>query len=65
MPKIKTRKSAAKRVKITGKGKVKHWSPNKSHLLVKKSSRRKRRLEKGKYLTGETAEEFKRLVPYM
>jgi large subunit ribosomal protein L35 len=64
MPKIKTRKSAAKRVKITAKGKIKHWHPNKSHLLTKKSRKRKRKLRKAGYLEGAQAANYKQLVLY-
>jgi large subunit ribosomal protein L35 len=64
MPKIKTRRSAAKRVKITAKGKIKHWKPNKSHLLTKKSRKRKRNLGKPAYLEGAQAKNFKQLVLY-
>ena len=64
MPKIKTRRSAAKRVKITATGKVKHWRPNKSHILTKKNRKRKRHLRKAGYLSGAQAENFKQLVLY-
>ena len=64
MPKIKTRRSAAKRVKITAKGKIKHWKPNKSHLLTKKSRKRKRKLRKAGYLEGAQAANYKQLVLY-
>jgi len=64
MPKIKTRRSASKRVKITATGKVKHWHPNKSHILTKKSRKRKRRLRKAGFLSGAQAENFKQLVLY-
>jgi large subunit ribosomal protein L35 len=46
MPKVKTNKSTAKRFKITGKGKVKRMRAFKSHILTKKSAKRKRRLRK-------------------
>ncbi|MGH7576510.1 MAG: 50S ribosomal protein L35 [Longimicrobiales bacterium] len=46
MPKVKTNKSAAKRFSTTGTGKVKRRRANKSHILTKKSSKRKRRLRK-------------------
>jgi large subunit ribosomal protein L35 len=46
MPKVKTNKSVAKRFKITGKGKVKRMRAFKSHILTKKSAKRKRRLRK-------------------
>ncbi len=46
MPKMKTNKGAAKRFKITGKGKVKRMRAYKSHILTKKTAKRKRRLRK-------------------
>ena len=47
MPKKKTKKAAAKRFKITGSGKVKRMKAFKSHILTKKTSKRKRHLRKG------------------
>ena len=44
MPKMKTNKSVAKRFKLTGTGKVKRRQANKSHILTKKSQKRKRHL---------------------
>lgn len=44
MPKIKTRKSAAKRYNMTGTGKVKYKKQGLRHILTKKSSKRKARL---------------------
>jgi large subunit ribosomal protein L35 len=46
MPKMKTHRGAAKRFKITGSGKVKRYKANKSHILTKKSAKRKRRLRR-------------------
>jgi large subunit ribosomal protein L35 len=46
MPKMKTNKSAAKRFKLTGKGRVKRRHAFKSHILTKKSQKRKRHLRK-------------------
>ena len=45
MPKRKTSKTAAKRFKKTGTGKLRREQANNQHLFEKKSSRRKRRLE--------------------
>ena len=42
MPKMKTNRAAAKRFKVTGTGKLKRMKANKSHILTKKSSKRKR-----------------------
>jgi len=44
MPKMKTNRSAAKRFKLTGKGRVKRRHAFKSHILTKKTTKRKRHL---------------------
>lgn len=44
MPKMKTNRSAAKRFKVTGKGGIKHRHAFKSHILTKKTAKRKRHL---------------------
>ena len=44
MPKMKTNSSAKKRFKLTGTGKIKRKHAFKSHILTKKSTKRKRRL---------------------
>ena len=44
MPKMKTNRSASKRFKVTGKGRVKRRHAFKSHILTKKSPKRKRQL---------------------
>ncbi len=46
MPKLKTKRSAAKRFKITGSGKIMRRKAYKSHILTKKSRKRKRNLRK-------------------
>ena len=51
MPKMKSHKGARKRFKITGSGKVKRMRAFKSHILTKKSSKRKRRLRQSTTLT--------------
>ena len=43
-PKLKTKRAAAKRFKLTGKGKIKRRHSHHSHILTKKSSKRKRKL---------------------
>lgn len=47
MGKMKTHKGAAKRLKKTKSGKIKRFKAFKSHILTKKSSKRKRNLRKG------------------
>lgn len=46
MPKMKTHKGAKKRFTITGTGKVRRMKANKSHILTKKSAKRKRNLRR-------------------
>ena len=46
MPKMKTHKGAKKRFKVTGTGKVRRYKAFKSHILTKKTSKRKRRLRR-------------------
>ncbi|MFN4196763.1 MAG: 50S ribosomal protein L35 [Caldimicrobium sp.] len=50
MPKMKTNRSAAKRFKVTAKGKILHKKTGKRHLLRKKSAKAKRALGKYKEL---------------
>ncbi|HCU13396.1 MAG TPA: 50S ribosomal protein L35 [Gemmatimonadetes bacterium] len=63
MPKMKSHKGARKRFKITGSGKVKRMRAFKSHILTKKSSKRKRRLRQATIIQtpGETRN-IKRLL---
>ena len=42
MPKMKTKRAAAKRFKVTGTGKIKRFKAYKRHILTKKSTKRKR-----------------------
>lgn len=46
MPKMKTHKGAKKRFSVTGKGKVRRMKAYKSHILTKKTSKRKRNLRR-------------------
>lgn len=62
--KIKTNKSAAKRFKKTGQGKIKRAKAFRSHLLTKKSARRKRGLRKKALVSGSDAKRISRLIPY-
>ena len=59
--KQKTHRGAAKRFRITKKGKVLHGGANINHFLGKKSSSRKRRLRKGGEVTAEKPD-IKRLL---
>ena len=65
MPKVKTKRGLAKRVKGTGTGKVRRYRAGKSHLLTKKSRARKRRLRQGDLIHAADAKRIRRLVPYL
>ncbi len=52
MPKMKTKKSAAKRYTLTASGKVKYKKMNLRHILTKKTSKRKRKLRKAGFVEG-------------
>lgn len=60
MPKNKTHKGIAKRVKITAKGKIKHKKAFAGHLMSGKSGNRKRHLRKAAFIQGAMADKFKR-----
>ncbi len=65
MPKMKTKKSAAKRFSITGTGKIKYKKQNLRHILTKKSSKRKRSLRKPAILSKDNeAVVRKQMLPY-
>ena len=64
MPKMKTNRSAAKRFKVTGKGKVKRRQANKSHILTKKTAKRKRSLDIDVMVSEADQGPVKRMLPY-
>lgn len=64
MPKIKTHRGAAKRYRVTGTGKIKRAKAFKSHILTKKSTKRKRNLRKTAYISEAEAKVVKKLIPY-
>ncbi len=64
MPKLKTKRSAAKRFKVTGTGKLMKMNANKSHILTKKSPKRKRRLRKAVEVDVTNTKMMKRMLPY-
>jgi large subunit ribosomal protein L35 len=63
MPKMKSHRGARKRFSVTGSGKVKRYKAFKSHILTKKTSKRKRRLRQaGTIATNGEAKNLKRLL---
>jgi large subunit ribosomal protein L35 len=62
MPKTKTHRGAAKRFKVTGNGRVLRRKQNRSHLLEKKSSRRKRSLGRRAEVVGSDKKRVEKLL---
>jgi large subunit ribosomal protein L35 len=65
MPKMKTHRGAAKRFRKTGTGKLKRAKAFRSHILTKKSPKRKRNLRKAGYLNSTQEKIMKKLLPYL
>jgi large subunit ribosomal protein L35 len=65
MPKIKTKRSAAKRIRATGTGKLVRAKGWKRHLLEWKPSKRKRQLRKATLIAPADEKRTRRLVPYL
>ena len=65
MPKIKTSRAAAKRFKVTGTGKLKRNKAYKSHILTKKSTKRKRNLRKATMTDSTNSKVMKKILPYL
>ncbi len=64
MPKIKTKKAAAKRYHVTGTGKVRYKKQGLRHILTKKNAKRKRRLRLPAVLSHVEEKRVKQLMPY-
>ena len=64
MPKLKTHKGAAKRVRTTANGKVKRGHSHARHILTKKSQKRKRHLDIDTLVSEADLERIKRMLPY-
>ena len=64
MPKIKTHRGAAKRFKLTKSGKVKRKKAFRNHQLNHKSTKRKRNLRKGGFISPQEEKNVKVLIPY-
>jgi large subunit ribosomal protein L35 len=60
--KMKTKRAAAKRFKVTGSGKIKRFKAYKGHLTAKKSPARKRRLRKSTLVSPSEEKNVKRLL---
>ena len=65
MPRMKTSRSAAKRFKVTGNGKLTRFKANKRHILTKKSTKRKRNLRKPTTMDKTCVKNMKKILPYI
>lgn len=65
MPKMKTHRGAAKRFSVTATGKIKRSKAFASHILTKKTTKRKRSLRKSALVHSANASAIKRLIPYL
>jgi large subunit ribosomal protein L35 len=65
MPKLKTRKAAAKRFRATGSGKIMRRKAFKNHLLEHKSSNKKRKLSKMAVVNERDEENVRLMLPYL
>ena len=64
MPKMKTKRGAAKRFKLTGSGKVRRRKAYLRHILMAKSRKQKRNLGKATIVSAADAKQIKRMLPY-
>ena len=65
MPKIKTKRSAAKRFKVTGSGKIKRNKAYKRHILSSKNKKRKRNLRHATTVAAVEQKNIRKLIPYL
>ncbi len=64
MPKMKTHKSSAKRFKVSSSGIIIRSKAYKSHILTKKTTKRKRNLRKNTTVSSVEVKKVKVLLPY-
>ena len=65
MPKMKTRRAAAKRFKVTGTGKLKRNKAYKRHILTKKTTKNKRNLRHATIVDATIVKNMKKVLPYL
>ena len=64
MPKIRTNRSAAKRFRVTGSGKIKRNKGYKRHILSSKNKKRKRHLRQATTVAAVETKNIRKLIPY-
>ena len=65
MPKMKTKSAAKKRFKTTRTGKIMRMKSYKSHILTKKTTKRKRNLRKATEIDATNLKSMKKVMPYI
>lgn len=65
MPKLKTKRAAAKRFKVTATGKLKRNKAYRRHILTKKSAKTKRGLRKPGLVDSTNVKTMKKVMPYL
>lgn len=65
MPKLKTRRAAAKRFRATGSGKIRRRKAFKNHLLEHKNAKRRRRLTSLTLVNERDADNVRMMLPYL
>jgi large subunit ribosomal protein L35 len=65
MPKVKTKRAAAKRFKKTGTGKLVRNKAYKSHILTKKTRKKKRELRQSVVMDQSNVKNMKKILPYL
>ena len=65
MPKMKTRRAAAKRFTKTGTGKLKRNKAYKRHIFTKKTTKNKRQLRKAAIVDATNVKNMKKVLPYL
>ena len=65
MPKVKTKRAAAKRFKMTANGNLKRNKAYKSHILTKKTTKRKRNLRQATMTDATNVKNMKKILPYL
>lgn len=64
MPKLKTHRGARKRFKLTASGKIKRGHSHARHILTKKTTKRKRKLDQSDLVSRSDLSKVKKMLPY-
>ena len=64
MPKLKTKRCVKKRMRVSARGKIKHFRSGKGHLLTGKRAKRKRSLRRPALVSGADKRAMRALLPY-